>query len=87
LLDWTVRDLAKATGVEFTNGKRPCDNDMDDLGNCAGCNRPLIEIDHYGERLIGCVRCNRWGWQPDKPFFMELPEEDIRAIREAARRG
>jgi hypothetical protein len=48
---------------------------------------PLIEIDHYGERLIGCVRCNRWGWQPDKPFFMELPEEDIRAIREAARRG
>jgi hypothetical protein len=60
---------------------------MDDLGNCAGCNRPLIEIDHYGERLIGCVRCNRWGWQPDKPFFMELPEEDIRAIREAARRG
>jgi hypothetical protein len=42
---------------------------MDDLGNCAGCNRPLIEIDHYGERLIGCVRCNRWGWQPDKPLF------------------
>ena len=21
----------------------------------------LIEIDHYGERLIGCVGCNRWG--------------------------
>jgi hypothetical protein len=59
---------------------------MNDLGNCAGCNRPLIEIDHCGERLIGCVRCNRWGWQPDKPLFMELPEEDIRAIREAARR-
>jgi hypothetical protein len=49
-------------------------NLMDDLGNYAGCNRPLIEIDHYGERLIGCVRCNRWGWQPDKPLFMELPE-------------
>jgi hypothetical protein len=23
LLDWTVRDLAKATGVESTNGKQP----------------------------------------------------------------
>jgi hypothetical protein len=73
--------------AEFTNGKRPCDNDMNDLGNCAECNRPLIEIDHYGERLIGCVRCNRWGWQQDKPLFMELPEDDIRALRETARRG
>jgi hypothetical protein len=21
------------------------------------CKRPLIEIDHYGERLIGCLEC------------------------------
>ena len=21
--------------------------------------RPVIEIDHYGERLIGCIECNR----------------------------
>jgi hypothetical protein len=34
--------------------------------------------DHCGERLIGCVRCNRWCWQPDKSLLMELPEEDIR---------
>jgi hypothetical protein len=23
------------------------------------CHRPLIEIDHYGERRIGCIKCNR----------------------------
>jgi hypothetical protein len=22
---------------------------------CFECKRPLIEIDHYGERLIGCL--------------------------------
>ena len=27
--------------------------------------RPMIEIDHYGERLIGCIGCNRWGWPGD----------------------
>jgi len=21
----------------------------------------LIEINYYGERLIGCIECNRWG--------------------------
>jgi len=29
---------------------------------CPDCQRSLIEIDHYGDRLIGCVKCNRWGW-------------------------
>jgi hypothetical protein len=23
------------------------------------CNQRLVEIDHYGERLIGCINCNR----------------------------
>jgi hypothetical protein len=23
-------------------------------GTCKRCQRPLLEIDHYGERLIGC---------------------------------
>jgi hypothetical protein len=40
----------------------------------------MIEIDHYGERLIGCVKCNRWGWTgSDKPF-MALPEDDLQAL-------
>ena len=54
---------------------------MDALGDkCPHCHGPLIEIDHYGERLIGCIKCNRWGWPgSDKPF-MELPEDDLRAL-------
>jgi hypothetical protein len=27
---------------------------------CDRCNSPLIEIDHYGERLTGCIECNNW---------------------------
>jgi hypothetical protein len=44
----------------------------------------LIEIDRYGERLIGCVACNRWGWPGDKNLIMALPEEDIAALRQRA---
>src|SRR5690242_6672066 len=29
-------------------------------GRCKQCNQPLVEIDNYGERLIGCIECNRW---------------------------
>jgi hypothetical protein len=28
---------------------------------CLHCNHPLLRIDHYGEELIGCIHCNRWG--------------------------
>jgi hypothetical protein len=38
-----------------------------------------MEIDHYGERLVGCIECNRWtrdGW-----LFMALPEEDLEALK------
>jgi hypothetical protein len=31
----------------------------DDVETCPHCHGPLIEIDHYGERLIGCIECNR----------------------------
>jgi hypothetical protein len=51
------------------------------LNVCDQCQEPLIEIDRYGERLIGCVACNRWGWPEDKNLIMELPEEDIAALR------
>jgi hypothetical protein len=30
---------------------------------------PLIEIDHYGRRLIGCIKCNRWGWGATDPSW------------------
>jgi len=33
---------------------------MVDSTHCSQCNALLIEIDLYGERLIGCIECNRW---------------------------
>jgi hypothetical protein len=47
---------------------------------CLHCHRSLIEIDHYGERLIGYIDCNRWGWEGSKDLFMELPEDDLQAL-------
>jgi hypothetical protein len=57
------------------------------ITNCNFCGLPVIEIDHYGERLIGCVDCNRWSWEGSggDRLFMELPEEDIEALRERFR--
>jgi hypothetical protein len=46
--------------------------------HCQSCGAALIEIDHYGERLVGC---NRWGWKGTNLLFMLLPEEDIEALR------
>jgi hypothetical protein len=44
---------------------------------CPNCHRLLMEIDHYGERLIGCIEFNRWGWPGSDNFFMALPEEEL----------
>jgi hypothetical protein len=52
---------------------------MVDSTSCTQCDTLLIEIDFYGERLIGCIECNRWtrdGW-----LFIHLPEEDLEALR------
>ena len=50
---------------------------------CPYCQRPLIKIDYYGEPLIGCIKCNRWGRPGDKTLIMELLEDDLEALREA----
>jgi hypothetical protein len=47
---------------------------MDDLGHCSQRKRPLIEIDHCGERLIGCIEC-RWSWPGDAALPMQLLED------------
>ena len=46
---------------------------------CPYCNRPLMEIDHYGEVLVGCIHCNRWGHPGDEKLIMELLESDLEA--------
>jgi hypothetical protein len=51
--------------------------------NCPYCHRPLTEIDYYGEPLVGCVDCNRWGKPGDKKLIMELLEADLEALKDA----
>ena len=46
---------------------------------CPHCNRPLMEIDHYGE--VGCIDCNRWGHPGDDKLIMELMDSDLEALR------
>jgi hypothetical protein len=53
---------------------------------CSYCRGPLIEIDHYGERLIGCIKCNRWGWEGNA-LFMELPVDDLQALSNSPMRA
>ena len=48
-------------------------------GSCDRCGSPLIQIDHYGDRLTGCVACNVW--RGDKSaFIVELAVEDWEAL-------
>jgi hypothetical protein len=60
--------------------------DNNEIGTCQKCNRQLIQIDHYGQRLIGCIDCNRWSWEGSKRLFMELPDEDLQALRDKVTR-
>ena len=48
-------------------------------GSCDRCGAPLIQIDHDGDRLTGCLICNRW--RGDKSaFIVEVAEEDWEAL-------
>ena len=40
-----------------------------------------MTIDHYGEVLVGCIDCNRWGHPGDDKLIMELMESDLEALR------
>jgi hypothetical protein len=62
---------------------------QNDLKDCPQCHGPLLEIDHYGERLVGCMECNRWSWRGSEGerLLVELPDDDIDALRERVRRA
>src|SRR5262245_44211298 len=40
--------------------------------------QPLVQIDHYGERLTGCPTCNRW--QASTGEWCRLAPDDIIAL-------
>jgi hypothetical protein len=47
--------------------------------SCERCGAPLIEIEHCGDRLTGCLACNFW--RGDKSsFIVELEVEDWEAL-------
>jgi hypothetical protein len=48
---------------------------------CPDCSRQLMKIDHYGEVLVGCIDCNRWGHPGDDKLVMELMDSDLEALR------
>ena len=48
---------------------------------CPRCNGPLIEIERFGERLIGCTECNHWTWPDSGSISMALPEDDLYVIK------
>jgi hypothetical protein len=47
---------------------------------CGRCGSPLIEIDHYGQTLVGCLECNCWRGSKSA-FVVELAVEDIQTLR------
>ena len=65
-------------------GERSYSKMDDDIGICDQCKRPLMRIDRYGEEFVGCVACNRWG-SSSTDLFMELSEDDLRALTEMMR--
>ena len=52
---------------------------------CDRCGERLLEIDRYGERLTGCIECNRWS-SSKGAFVVELSVEDFEALRRGGAR-
>jgi hypothetical protein len=48
---------------------------------CERCPEPVIEIDYYGERLVGCIECNCWHGGKSA-FLIDLSAADIQALRD-----
>jgi hypothetical protein len=82
----STRRVKRAWAASRGSGNEKPSPVMASDGTCPDCHRPLTEIDHYGFRLIGCIECNRWGWEAGA-LFMELQEEDLRGIRESVNRA
>jgi hypothetical protein len=47
--------------------------------NCDRCGSALIQIEHCGDRLTGCLACNLWRGDKDA-FIVELEVEDWEAL-------
>ena len=52
---------------------------------CSQCDLPLIELDAYGERLRGCVECNKWQ-SLGSGEWRHLANDDLIALKEMVKR-
>ena len=73
-------ELARSA-VRHANGEKAWFSTKVSAQMCPYCNRPLMKIDHYGEMLVGCIDCNRWGHPGDDKLVMELMPEDLSALK------
>jgi hypothetical protein len=53
---------------------------------CFECKRPLVEIDNRGQRLPGCMTCNKW-WSLTEREAVKLSVEDLAALHALRRTG
>ena len=51
---------------------------------CFECKRPLVEIDNRGQRLRGCMTCNKW-WSLTEREAVKLSVEDLSALQKLGR--
>jgi hypothetical protein len=51
---------------------------------CRNWDRPLMKIDYYGDVLVGCIECNRWGHPGNKKLTLETLDDDLQALRACA---
>ena len=49
---------------------------------CFRCRQSLIEVNSYGQFLMGCVNCNIW-WEARGPVRPHLSREQLRAFNQA----
>ena len=50
--------------------------------NCDHCNAPMIEIEHYGEQLTGCIDCNCWKGS-GSAFIVDLSIKEAQVLRDS----
>ena len=51
------------------------------LGTCAVCNGPQLEIERFGEQLVGCIECNWWTWPTSENICVTLTKDDLEALK------
>jgi len=63
-IEWADQGISREERTHRARGR------VSDFGKCVTAAQALIEIDHYGERLVGCMECNRWSWRGSQKLLL-----------------